>query len=78
MLMRFRSVVRGHRLAPPRFLIKTLQLLPLPPAPQPQPVLVAGAAPPDDLEETLEYFIDNANVPEVAANAVGRGVTQPA
>mgnify|MGYP001793109495 CR=1 FL=1 len=53
-------------MAPPRYiLIETPQLS----APQPQPVLVA-AAPKESLDNTLEYYLDARDLPEVASNAV--------
>ena len=65
------SVTRGHQSVPPGVVvIGPPHLLPLLPAPQPQPILIAKAEAPEDPDATLEYVIDNSDAPEVAANAV--------
>ena len=52
---------------PPETLLATLQLPPAHPQPLPQAVLVEEAA--DDLDSTVEYFLE-ADDPEIASNAV--------
>ena len=52
---------------PPEQLLATLQLPPAHPQPLPQAVLVEEAA--DDLDSTVEFFLE-ADDPEVASNAV--------
>ena len=52
---------------PPEAFLKPLQLLPTHPQPLPQAVLVEEAQ--EDLDSTVEYFLE-ADDPEVASNAV--------
>ena len=58
---------QSYALAPPCYVL--LEKAPQPPAPPPQQTLIA-AAPEVDLNDTLEYFLNARNVPEVASNAV--------
>ena len=61
------SVYFDFEAPPPEALLATLQLPPAHPQPLPQAVLVEEAA--DDLDSTVEFFIE-ADDPEVASNAV--------
>ena len=36
----------------------------------PHPIIIAAAAAPNDLDNTLEYVINNSDAPEVAKNTV--------